>query len=280
MKNTIRLKSCLLAASLVSAAGIATSTLEAAIIAQDQFLIGDEQYAAADVVGQNPAVTGFTGAWVASQNSPDVIATGLSYSGVASSGGALQANTGDRAGHLLTTPFTSTTTGTFYMSFMLQFSSTTAGTTYRAFELYNGGFTDATQRSIQVGLHNDFGNANLGVRVNNNNTLRIDLGAPDLNTNFFVLRFDFNDSPNGDSLTVWRNPTDLALEAASTSNGSLSNFNMEFDRMALASFVGAHSLQGDEFRIGTTWQDVTTVPEPGSALLGGIGLLALLRRRR
>jgi MYXO-CTERM domain-containing protein len=36
----------------------------------------------------------------------------------------------------------------------------------------------------------------------------------------------------------------------------------------------------DEIRLGQTWMDVTSVPEPSAALLGGLGMLALLRRRR
>ncbi len=36
----------------------------------------------------------------------------------------------------------------------------------------------------------------------------------------------------------------------------------------------------DEIRFGSTLGDVMVVPEPSSALLGGLGLLALLRRRR
>jgi len=38
--------------------------------------------------------------------------------------------------------------------------------------------------------------------------------------------------------------------------------------------------ESDAIRIGTTWMDVTGVPEPSVALLGGLGLLGLLRRRR
>ena len=36
----------------------------------------------------------------------------------------------------------------------------------------------------------------------------------------------------------------------------------------------------DEIRFGATYADVTSVPEPSAALLGGIGCLLLLRRRR
>lgn len=36
----------------------------------------------------------------------------------------------------------------------------------------------------------------------------------------------------------------------------------------------------DAIRFGDSWQSVTGVPEPSAALLGGLGVLALLRRRR
>ena len=36
----------------------------------------------------------------------------------------------------------------------------------------------------------------------------------------------------------------------------------------------------DNLRVGTTWADVTPVPEPAAAVLGGVGLLVLLLWRR
>jgi len=48
--------------------------------------------------------------------------------------------------------------------------------------------------------------------------------------------------------------------------------------------MGTHQSLGtityDEIRFGATFADVSPVPEPSAALLGALGVLALLRRRR
>lgn len=281
-----------LMAFTVAAGGVLAlaSQGRAAVISREQFLTGSNaaagQYNIADVVVQGPTVQGYTGNYLAGSSSPDVVAGGLSFSNasgtVASSGGALQAvnANGDRAGRVLSSPVTSSTTGTLYLGFLLQLSSTDASV-YRAFELHDGGFDDAANRKLQVGLTStDFGNTNFGLRLFSNNSFRIDLGAADTNTNLFVVKFQLGSTTNADSVTVYRNPTNLTQEAGNTAAGTLSNFDFTFDRTSLAAFGGTGTITADEVRIGTTWQDATTVPEPAAAGLLGLGALGLLARRR
>ena len=45
-------------------------------------------------------------------------------------------------------------------------------------------------------------------------------------------------------------------------------------------YNGQQSQSFDNLVIATTMAEVGAIPEPGTALLGGLGMLALLRRRR
>lgn len=272
--------------TLLTATAILPSISQAALIASESFNIGVGQYTAGVVAPQNPTATGFTGGWANVQGTVDVVTSGLNYSNgsgtVADSGGALQANasTGERAIRSLSVPFTSTTTGIYYMSVMLKLTNSPTG--YNAFELNNGANGDAT-RALQLGQSsNNFtaaGSTNFGLRLNDTASISLNLGAMDTNTHLFVMKFTFGDTANSDSITVWNNPSDLTSEVSSGAGQTLGGININFDRMAVGSFI-AGSSSADEFRLGTEWRDVTTVPEPSAALLGGLGVLGLLRRRR
>ncbi len=270
----------------------------AALSVQDSFLTGSTpangEYTVGGVAGQNPATLGHNAAWAnGSTNSPQITATGLTYSNASgtlnTAGGALVTNNSNtRTGRTLTSPITNATTSTtLYVSFLLKLE--TVGTiNYRAFELNNGPFAamDAN-RTLQLGHgsnNTDFG-ANsqtiFGLRLLNNNSLFINLGAADTNVNLFVMRFDLSSTDNSDSITVWRNPSMGGAEPG-TNNGTLNTFNMAFDRTALAKF-GTFidtNVTGDELRFGDSFASVTPIPEPSTGILAGFAGLALALRRR
>ena len=216
-----------------------------------------------------------------------VTASGLTYSGLETSGGALLANNGgSREGRLLASPITGSLSGTYYMSVLVQLSNATGGN-YKAFELHNGGFSDSTQRTLQIGqggTSTDFnGTTNFGLRLFSNNTFRIDLGVADTNVNLFVVRFDLSTTNDADSVTIWRNPSSLLTEPA-VSNGTLTNFNLVFDRTSAANFqANGDSITIDEIRFGDSYASVLPVPEPSSAslliVLGSL-IVSTCRRRK
>ena len=110
-------------------------------------------------------------------------------------------------------------------------------------------------------------------------------------TYFFVFKVEDDVDPDNlpsDQVTLWINPI-LSSEAANPTptlqtlvgfNGIFPN-NTEFDRLNL---VGNPQDPGstyfDEFRIGGSWDSITPIPEPGTLLLVGISLSALLLFRR
>ena len=235
----------------------------------DSFLTGGSDYAigSTSLVGQGPAATGFTGTWLGAYGgaqSPDVSATGLSYSTAPNGGGAIEYPGGGngRAGRLLTSPYGNATSGTVYFAVMIQ--PDTLGTGYRAFEMHSGGFDDVANRKLQIatgqsGVAANDGNFVVRLFNNSSNGFAGDLGAGDTNVNFFVGKITFSTTGGQDEIALWRNPSDLASEAGSgTASFSKAGFDLQIDRVSLARFNGGDGLKADEIRFGSSWTDVTT----------------------
>lgn len=74
-----------LAALVVAGALAIAADARAEVFAADQFLVGESQYTAGDLYGQNPTVDGFTNAWGLGDTSTGTVkvnATGLTWSGL------------------------------------------------------------------------------------------------------------------------------------------------------------------------------------------------------
>ena len=284
-------------ASLLAAACFATLALgamegRAALLAYDGFRIATDGYTQGNLGGQNPTTPGFTGAW----DQPNIFGSGsavvnsasaLTYpgattdntGGVATSSGA---NSGARVSRLLASPFTATTSGTFYFSFLTQVPDTNKQG-YVGLEMHNGG-TDDSQRTFQAGFNGDVAPNNgttYGIRVNNATTASSGVTPVANQTALFVVKFTLSATDLSDSITVWVNPSDLSSEAGSGAGTTISGVNFTAERIGFGDFFSSGG-KFDELRVGTTYQDVTAVPEPTSAafLAGGAALLGMLRRRR
>lgn len=271
--------------TIFAALGVAGT--EAALIAGDSFLTGGSpNYNTGDLNTQNPTVTGFTGAWTGSTNI-DVTATGLSYTGLDTSGGAVfvtgsgGGNNG-RVSHVLSTSYTNSSTETVYISFLMQLGSATSNQ-FRAFELFNGDHTVAADanRTLELGSGGSASpsSTTYGLRFKNDPDLadRINLGAADTAVNLFVLRFDLSATALSDTLTIYRNPT-LGLEPM-VPTATLTGLDIQFDRVTLARFGDSGTTRWDEIRVGSDFASVT-IPEPSVSILGLASGLALLARRR
>ncbi len=174
------------------------------------------------------------------------------------------------------TTYSDATTQTLYMSFIRQDSSTVASR-YMAFGLNLGGNHDSF-RTFQLGaLSTDGGGnaADVWARANND-TVSGTLGARNTNAEYYVVEFNLVNGGD-DTINIWRNPS--TAELLSSADASITVGSLSFDRVALASW-GTSSLSMDEFRFGTSINDVAVIPEGSSLLLVGLALGTLLIWRR
>lgn len=246
-----------------------------------------------NIATQNPGNSatsfGWSGAWKG-QTLITVQQDGLSYSGFASTEeGRLFVPRFDNNGRWvmrqLDTGYDNSATETLYLSFLAQ--DVTQGGTEWGLELNNAGAGDRVHNSTRTLMVGMTSSGQLGMRTYGNGAggtadAPLALGASTTNVELFVLKIELSATADSDTITIWRNPTDLTNEAANTAVGSLTGRNLVFDNIALNEFRNDDGVYFDEIRIGTTWDAVSPIPEPGTLLLVGIALgsLLLFRRRR
>lgn len=234
-----------------------------------------------------------TTSWTNIQASAAVTAGGLSYSatGYASSSGnklTMTPNAGTttldsaRAFRNLGQTVATDSVGSLYFSFLMQKTNVTNRALNLAF------FNDTTEL-FNIGQNNTAPSGNLG-------TLGVNFGGLNYPTSSLTLgngvhliigKLDFNVSGSNDSITLWVNPTDVSGgEGSLTPYLTVGGVNLTSTGLnTIRPFAGQTSdtfnaVNGnfDEIRVGSSFASV--IPEPSTALLGGLGLLALLRRRR
>ena len=281
-------------------------SVSADVIAADGFVVGDGGYATGNITGQNPTVTGFTGAWSTNTATIGVVATGLEYPGVNSEGGTARfTHTGDlsdnpRQAYRSLGSYDDTQDAYYFsglMSFDANFATDTDGYARMGFVSGTSDDDDTSVFGVQWGFQgNGDGGVDAFVRVRdylggtamNEYTIAEDIAV---GTHLFVVKLQPNSSGGSDAMSIWLDPADVSSEAAAGdatwSQSTLAwvpsddpGFSTGYlvDMLVLKSFsVGANAVVGyDEARMGTAWDDGVSVPEPGSMILGLAGLVSVL----
>ena len=184
--------------------------------------------------------------------------------------------------------------GTTYFSLLMSKNNDTIRTINWAF--FNGG----TERFAigQIGATAGNSGGNITMLMNNSNpgglltpSSPIAMGIGQ--THLLIGRIDWNAAGN-ETVTLWVDPSNVTSEGAagasyvSTSAFELTAITAVRPFVGNAATVGGNPVPGasanfDEFRLGGSWESVTSlavVPEPTSAALLGVGALSLLALRR
>lgn len=272
---------------------LSSSLAQAAVLSHESF----SGYNTGEIqsTSPSPTVTGYTGNWTDidfGDAEPAITAGSLSYSDVLyagssgdrvtvatnTTGGEITAANSGRVFRLLdsTLTVTGTTAGVLYMSFLFQSGQETGATTYQMLSLYNTNTADAN-RNFDVGLTTNGGQTGSFYNFGADNAYTSTGVAANTTVHLFVVKFDLSATALSDSVTVWLDPT-LGGLGDPSGGTTVGGKDFTWDRLAFSDYDG-NSAAWDEVRWGTDFNSVT-IPEPGAALLGGLGVLSLLRRRR
>lgn len=231
------------------------------------------------------------GVWAEDNTGTDAtIASGnLNYTGLQTSSGnriQMPGFVGDTRG--AQTAFTSTGTVTdIYYSFLMRLDNVNSlSTTFTNFSRVESGATNGIGLDIRQTSGNpdqfDFG---IHKRANTGASVAAVTGLAEGTTYFVVARYLTN--AGADQMDLWVNPLNTTfgnnglIPTASFSSTTGTDTTVDWDTFVF-SFPAQTTGFIDELRIGTDWASVTPVPEPSTyaMLVGGLGLLAFLRRRK
>lgn len=276
------LGACVLALAIGGAADGAVTTLETF------------DYAPGSLNGYNGG-TGFSSAWSNSIGVLSVVSGSLdspAYQsrGLAPVGNSVRSPLGNNtnvdwhSGRALSTAIDMDSGDTYYFSFLVRGSWTNQA----AKRGWNVGFsTSANSLSNALTVKNFYNSSNLGFALNGSTDLTpFQSGVFTANNTYMVVGKIETSSSGADKLSmkVFDGLPLVTIPPAETWDLSLPtqvSSSSVFTHVAFQGRVNDPNsfYQFDEFRIGQSWDDVTAIPEPAAAVLGGVGLLALRRRR-
>jgi hypothetical protein len=232
-------------------------------------------YTLGELPAQNPAVTGYTGAWTDvdfGDAEPAISAGSLPYAdplylGTAGDKVTVATNTdggeinGANSGRVFRTlapalQANANSSGPRYLSFLFQSGQETGATVYQTLALYNSDTADAN-RFFDIGITNNSTEYNFSIL----NSVTSTGVAANTSTRLIVVKFNLTPTPGGDSVTVWVDPTLGGGEPVSGNSTTVTGVDLNWDRIAFSDYDG-NSAAWDELRWGSTFDSVTLNPNP------------------
>jgi hypothetical protein len=248
MKRRKLTLSALTCASLLGSAALS----QGAIIVSENF----NTYSGwGGLIGENGG-TGFSGAWYDGGAGSNIYSPDGHALGISAAKRDLPATIGD--------------TGTLWLSFDWSMQDDTNGANTGAlqqwgtFSFFNGGSEIFAIGNPWQGNTWKLGGVDSGISS---------VGARKTGVVEFTLGLGATDSAK-----LWIGATGSPVDVTGTAAATVSGFNL--NGAGTIRIMGAAEQTFDNLAMGTTMLDVDAVPEPSAALLGGLGMLALLLRRR
>lgn len=289
MKPTFRINSIL---ALLAAGAIGSGNAKAALAIYEPFADAD-----ASLAGNSNSAPGFglSGTWTATA-SWDVISGSSSWGSLGTAGNRQQSDSGGAASipipvATLSTPGLLNDGATLWFSLIYTTAPTVSGNPDAGFALATNSMGSTNNVPISGGEGIGFtiktgvmsASTWVGGSVVRATTAAASEPVVGSTTYFVVGEIIWGaDGATADTINLYRPGTNLALGAVVATTSAVVN-QAAFDTLTFANKgdAGAFPITIDEIRFGTSYLDVSpAIPEPSAALLGGLGALMLLRRRR
>jgi hypothetical protein len=184
-------------------------------------------------------------------------------------------------------PFTPVNSGSLYFSFALRIDALSASTSSETIAGFARGTDTIFPLKINV-TSNAPGLYQIGIYKNVGTVFGA--VAPELlhtgDTEFIVARYTFNPGTDDDTVDLWLNPDSASFSAASPPAPTIADAGIggtdgnRLERFFFRSSGNGPELKtADELRIGSSWSEVTPIPEPTTLSVLALGVVALTLNR-
>jgi hypothetical protein len=244
------------------------SNVPAALIAFDSF----DYEAGTDNLNAKNGGSGFTAGWSGTAGVQEVRAPGSTYPNLFTAGNKAFISASNQNSRILSAGNIGTADATVWISFIGQ---RVGANNVRFFGLsfYEGDVNTSANERFTIGENSNNVNDQWGVHFTSAGTPRLDAAGTSVNTESLLLaRINYHSAAN-DDIYLWVNP-DLSLGEPALGTANVSSVglqNVAFDRISIrgGTLNGGNIGEAnfDEVRIGDTFADLLSIPEPASLLL-------------